>query len=135
MKKKVAGFLKALNRRKELIFQLFYVILYVVMLILIIGGEFLSNYFLRKYMTIFSFFDKLINGGVVEYDAQLTGELARTTEAEKSYAMSDDAYLSSLKVKVKTKQPQKRNVTRSVESTRTPKSVKRTENARDDLSK
>ena len=49
--------------------------------------------------------------------------------------MSDDAYLSSLKVKVKTKQPQKRNVTRSVESTRTPKSVKRTENARDDLSK
>ena len=127
--------MKALNRRKGLIFQLIYVILYVVMLILIIGGEFLSNYFLRKYMTIFSFFDKLINGGVVEYDAQLTGELARTTEAEKAYAMSDDAYLSSLKVKVKTKQPQKRNVTRSVESTRTPKSVKRTENARDDLSK
>ena len=111
------------------------------MLILIIGGEFLSNYFLRKYMTIFSFFDKLINGGVVEYDAPLTGELARTTEAEKAYAMSDDAYLSSLKVKVKTKQPQKRNVTRSVrsvrsvESTRTPKSVKGTENTRDDLSK
>ena len=86
-------------------------------------------------MTIFSFFDKLINGGVVEYDAPLTVELARTTEAEKAYAMSDDEYLSSLKVKVKTKQPQKRNVTRSVESTRTPKSVKRTENARDDLSK
>ena len=130
--------MKALNRRKGLIFQLFYVILYVVMLILIIGGEFLSNYFLRKYMTIFSFFDKLINGGVVEYDAPLTGELARTTEAEKAYAMSDDAYLSSLKVKVKTKQTQKRNVTRSVrsvESTRTPKSVKGTENARDDLSK
>ncbi len=117
---------------------MFYVILYVVMLILIIGGEFLSNYFLRKYMTIFSFFDKLINGGVVEYDAPLTGELARTTEAEKAYAMSDDAYLFSLKVKVKTKKPQKRNVTRSVrsvESTRTPKSVKETENARDDLSK
>ena len=105
------------------------------MLILIIGGEFLSNYFLRKYMTIFSFFDKLINGGVVEYDAPLTGELAVTPNAENAYAISDDAYLSSLKVKVNPQQPQKRNVTRSVKSTRAPKSVKGTENARDDLSK
>lgn len=86
-------------------------------------------------MTIFSFFDKLINGGVVEYDAPLTGELAGTPKAEKAYAMSDDVYLSSLKVKVKTKQPQKRNVTRSVKSTRAPKSVEGTENERDDLSK